>query len=422
MISFSQILDSMQFAGLRSKDPLNTTADAPVQITYQFATTSQPGDLPTGTIYTGWTAFTESEKLVMRAELDHIETFLNVDFVEVSGQADPDMNLGKVNLIPSTAGVGGNSYTFSGSTILEYDSYAVFRNDIDLSSDRTSLILHELGHAMGLKHPFSAPVIPDAYDNNKYSIMSYAVNPDNGQDSDAMMLFDVYALQDLWGEADYNTTNTIYNAPRTSTVDLIWDTGGANDKFDAGARTDPVKFDLRQGYFSSFDATDDVVIAFGVDIENADGGKGDDTITGNDLSNLLRGDSGRDDLFGKGANDRMFGNVSRDRLFGEDGNDYLIGGSGNDVLFGGAGTDRLRGNHGMDSFVFRAGEGRDIVLDFENDIDIIRLGGFGFSDAAEALAQATDVVGNVRFGFDDGSVLIVMNTTKAELADDVFII
>ena len=62
-------------------------------------------------------------------------------------------------------------------------------------------------------------------------------------------------------------------------------------------------------------------IAFGCWIENAAGGAGNDTITGNDLANVCSGN---------GGNDVLNGGV---------GNDRLLGGSGADTLNGGAGTD-----------------------------------------------------------------------------------
>src|SRR5262249_50395083 len=35
-------------------------------------------------------------------------------------------------------------------------------------------LIHEIGHALGLKHPFEdSPILPPAYDNYSYTIMSY---------------------------------------------------------------------------------------------------------------------------------------------------------------------------------------------------------------------------------------------------------
>lgn len=419
------ILNAMQFSYLRDKDPLNTTGAPRETITFQYATTSQPADLPSGTVFTGWQAFTNPEKAAFEAALDLIETFLNVSFTEVAGDADPDMNVGKVSLPGPTAGIGGNGISFSGSTILAYDSFAVFDNTLDLT-DQINLILHEVGHALGLKHPFEgAPVLTGDFNSNKYSVMSYTENPDNGLVSDTMMLYDVFALQDLWGAAGYNGGATSYTGSRTATVDTIWDTGGT-DIFDAAAKTGPVTLDLRQAAFSSFDSTNDVVIAYGTRIENARGGSAGDTITGNNLKNTLEGGGGGDIIKGGGKRDIIKGGAGKDTLLGQAGNDKLVGGGGGDILRGGAGRDVLdgqRGNEmltgggGADRFVFRQNGDRDTVSDFADGVDSLRF--FGLGDAATVLAAATETGGNVVFDFGGGNVLTVLNATIAALSDDI---
>ena len=82
MISKANILASMQFAAILSKDPINETSDPRLTITYQYAGTTEPVDIPgSGAGFTGYTAFTAAEKSAFRDMLDHIETFLNVRFV-----------------------------------------------------------------------------------------------------------------------------------------------------------------------------------------------------------------------------------------------------------------------------------------------------------------------------------------------------
>ena len=341
MTSQADIIEAMQFDSIHAKDPINTAGSARETITWQYAGTSAPVDFIGGS-YTGWTAFAAAEKAAFEAVLGHIETFLNVDFVEVTGSADPDLDVGNVTLAGSLAGVGGYSYSSSGSAIIEYDSFVVYDNTLDLSLDAyTNLLLHEMGHALGVKHPFSSPSLPAGEDNNKYTVMSYTDNPDNGEASDVMMLYDVLALQDIWGGAGYLAGNTTYTGSRSDTVDTVWDTGGT-DIFNAGAITTDVTLDLRQGKFSKFGSYDDVVIAFGSRIENAKGGSGDDTITGNSLANVLNGGKGNDTIRGGGNADTLKGGIGRDTLVGQKGNDTLVGGGGFDTLLGGGGKDILR--------------------------------------------------------------------------------
>jgi serralysin len=450
MTTQPEILNALQFAYLTDKNPINTTGAPREVITWQYAGTTEPTDMSGdfGTSYTGWTAFSTAEKTAFETALTHIETFLNVSFKQVVGSADPDLNIGKVDLPGLTAGYGGNSAGFyTTGDIFRYDSYAVFDNTLDLSAPgQFNLLLHEMGHALGLKHTFSTPALPATEDNNKYSVMSYSVNPDNGQGSDAMMLYDVFALQDIWGGAGYLAGDDIYSGPRTKTVDTVWDTGGI-DVFDASTRLNAVFLDLNEGAFSMFGTYDDVVIAYGSQIENAAGGAGADLITGNGLANVLDGNDGNDMiwagakndrlaggngddvLYGQGGKDKLYGDAGRDTLLGQgqrdnlkggSGNDTLKGGKGNDTLNGQAGNDKLFGNQGADKFVFALNGNKDVIRDFEDNVDSIKITGFGTLTEVLTVA-ADDTNGNVVFDFGNGDILTVLNTSVALISDDVLV-
>ncbi|WP_370570932.1 matrixin family metalloprotease [Phaeobacter sp. SYSU ZJ3003] len=153
MLSQAEIIKALQFARFYDSDPLNSTGAPRLEITYQYAGTQQPGDLPTDTTYSGWRDFTTAEKANFEAALAHIESFLNVEFTEVSGEDDPDINVGAVTLSGNTSGYGGYGVSYYDTTITEWDGFVVFDESRDLSSaDAMNLLLHELGHAMGLRH------------------------------------------------------------------------------------------------------------------------------------------------------------------------------------------------------------------------------------------------------------------------------
>ena len=69
-----------------------------------------------------------------------------------------------------------------------------------------------------------------------------------------------------------------------------------------------------------------------VDVENVNGGAGNDILNGNDVGNVLNGN---------GGNDQIAGNGSSDQLNGGDGDDTINPGSGNDAVDGGAGTNTV---------------------------------------------------------------------------------
>ncbi|WP_372618534.1 M10 family metallopeptidase [Falsiroseomonas sp.] len=249
------------------------------------------------------------------------------------------------------------------------------------------VMIHELGHALGLKHGnqdntawngFAA--LPAAMDSGEFSVMTYRAYV--GQDppssraeywgfQQSWMMVDILALQRLYG-ANYghNAGDTTYGwdpltgqmsingvgqiAPGANKVFLtIWDGGGA-DTYDMSNYGDGVSIDLRPGKWSitsdeqradrNFDESwNPTQLAQGNVynslvfrgnqaslIENAIGGDGNDVITGNGAANLLQGG---------GGDDRLMGGAGADTLLGEAGNDTLAGGAGNDFLAGGMGND-----------------------------------------------------------------------------------
>lgn len=107
-------------------------------------------------------------------------------------------------------------------------------------------------------------------------------------------------------------------------------------------------------------------------IENLTGSAFDDILAGNDVDNLLRGESGNDSLIGRGGSDTLEGGTGNDSLFGGDGADTLQGEAGNDSLVGGDGADSLDGGTGDDTLVSGGGadtlHGRD-GFDYASYVD-----------------------------------------------------
>ncbi|WP_284163014.1 M10 family metallopeptidase [Frigidibacter sp. SD6-1] len=236
-----------------------------------------------------------------------------------------------------------------------------------------STVLHEIGHALGLKHPHDTETgpggtffpMPYSYDAMEYSIMSYSSfvgdtgtgygNEDYGF-AQTYMMFDIAALQEMYG-ADYTTNsgNTTYKwTPGSGTTYVngvaaitpganrifatIWD-GGGIDTYDLSSYSNNLQISLQAGASSLFSASQSAYL--GVNhyasgniynallyhgnqqslIENAIGGSGNDWIEGNNIANFLSG------------------SVGNDTLMGQSGNDTLLGGAGADVLHGGVGID-----------------------------------------------------------------------------------
>jgi Ca2+-binding RTX toxin-like protein len=110
----------------------------------------------------------------------------------------------------------------------------------------------------------------------------------------------------------------------------------------------------------------------GNDYLNAQNSTGTNRLEGLRGMDVLIGSPQRDLLLGGEGNDQLFGGAGVDQLFGEAGDDLLDGGTALDFLYGGAGAD---------SFVLRAGEGPDRVMDFNAGAgDIFLLDNLAFGE------------------------------------------
>jgi Ca2+-binding RTX toxin-like protein len=261
--------------------------------------------------------------------------------------------------------------------------------------------MHEIGHALGLKHPFessksNSTLISSLLDDSHYTIMSY--NNAYSYQPTTPMLLDILAIQKLYGaNMLWQTGDNVYRwAPDQSVFETIWDAGG-NDTIDASNQQAAVRLNLNEGEFSNIGKAfvdianlelinDGLAIAFGAKIENATGSAFDDELIGNALGNVLDGGAGQDVMIGGAGNDVYIvdnvgdlvvetstsvseidtvmssisytlgnnlenlsltgsdhldatGNALGNRLIGNNGDNILDGGTGADVMIGGSGND-----------------------------------------------------------------------------------
>lgn len=300
------------------------------QYSYIFPTTL-PSYIESNSSYAdGFLAFTDTQKAAAKACFNYISSLVNISFAETT-QVDSLKTL-----------------SFSNNTQADSAGYAMYPSASSLGSDvfinkaepgnlapqdgtyAALTLIHEIGHAIGLKHPFliagesadEPPYLNTKEDSTSYTVMSYT-----SAEADYHFLFqpfDIAALQYLYGPSlSARTGNDTYEISSTSS-NMIWD-GGGNDTLTAANCSQGVTAYLTPGYWGYvgaplsgtsklISAPGQVTVNFGTSIENLTGSAYADSLYGNSLANIIDGGAG---------------------------NDTLTGGTGNDTLLGGDGTDTV---------------------------------------------------------------------------------
>lgn len=281
-----------------------------------------------------------------------LQAWANVANIKPLLVADTSTSVGDIRLAWTSAtetvtGGGGawgwasfpdGLYPSAGDVWISTDAGGALSNDDwSVGSYNYMSLVHELGHALGLKHPFEDAPVDPAHSTRQYSLMAYddaphslfvrvteSANSSSWQSftvvPNSPMLDDIAAMQYMYGaNTTYHTGNDTYTFdPSTPFMSTIWDAGG-NDTISISNFSNGSLIDLQQGHFSSihipsdtgaginwqtdppvptYDGTDNLAIAYGTVIENATGGSGDDTLIGNSSNNHLQGNGGHNIIDG----------------------------------------------------------------------------------------------------------------------------
>ena len=109
------------------------------------------------------------------------------------------------------------------------------------------------------------------------------------------------------------------------------------------------------------------------------------SLTGDETNNTLTGSNRPDAILGLAGNDTLEGKAGNDYLNGGAGDDKLTGRAGHDTLDGGSGNDYMEGGgYESDTYLFRAGHGKDTVSDYaieDKDADTLRFSGAKAADS-----------------------------------------
>lgn len=342
LLSGTALIDTMLFsAGSKWGGPTGTGATITFSFPYANGTTPVWGrqSYPelTGEQVTG-TALDADAREGARQALAAWADVANLRFVEVPDSATDVGDLRIAQTAQPHSGAAAWAYTPA-------DTFAR-SGDVWLSSIRPAnyvgtywkgLLMHETGHALGLRHPSDVPaLVPLEQQGPLYSVLSttgsirtrwdYIDSSSNRVVTDNVlmtgpMLLDVAAMQYLYGPnlSFHSGDDTYAFDPATPVFRCIWDAGG-NDTISVAGFTGGCTIDLREGHGSSlalrspltmyapnnfYDGVNVIWIAYGATIENAVGGAGNDVLTGNAAANRITPGLGNDTVSGGGGIDTV---------------------------------------------------------------------------------------------------------------------
>jgi hypothetical protein len=335
-------------------------------ITYSFNETI-PSFYTTEELTRGFTPLDELQRDWVKEIIKETNSLLGITITEVRDGGDirfsvldMDEDTAGFAFLPTGESKGGDIFLSNSVTDLSSDGFGWYT------------VVHELGHALGLKHPFEGESpLPTNLDNTTHTVMSYTDESnikldftlkDNGDlhveykyvNSQLYSIYDVSSLHAIYGSNTSTASgDNIYSFSYGDFIyDTIWDSGGS-DTIDLSSTKGRSELDLNGGSLNSIDiyTKDEIVkfyqeevgvsyfndwieeivdeldgyemiyssnsigIANGVIIENVIMGSGDDKLTDNGVDNIIKMGAGDDDVYmGAGGYDIVDGGEGSDTL------------------------------------------------------------------------------------------------------------
>ena len=216
------------------------------------------------------TAFNGAQRAAAASILSYASSVTGIRFVETASGSTADFHFGAIDIAGSTTSGLTNShsnYSYSGQEVASYtaESY-IYLDNVEFAGNNATpsagsegyeTLLHEIGHALGLRHPFDGTYhLPAAEDNTNNTVMSYTetgARKSTFQAYDLLALTWIYGNDGLGGQYGYNSSYgsslslsgaiavTGKHFVGTAGNDTLIGTNG-NDTFEGGNGTDTAIF------------------------------------------------------------------------------------------------------------------------------------------------------------------------------------
>jgi hypothetical protein len=233
--------------------------------------------------------------------MSYVSKLTGINFVETADANLAQVHFANANLAGSgTTGLDSNriGYSYNGSNVvtkftaasyvyLDNAEWAGMNANLTPGTQGYETLLHEIGHMLGLKHPFEGTVkLPTATDNTAYSLLSYT---HAGGVHSTFSEYDIAALKWLYGGdglagnlgvnsiagarwlAGTGTANTLTGGAATD----VLEGAGGNDVLNGGAGTDTAYYNGARSAYT--------VTRTGTSTWTVSGAEGSDTLSNIEL-------------------------------------------------------------------------------------------------------------------------------------------